>query len=342
MSDTTKDGSATYEEVAELERQFQDVEQEIIRQQYALTKPLYEKRAKLVAKIPDFWELVMEQAPPEVDQYVQPTDSALLLSSLSSVYVSRPEIDQDSAKGDPRSLTLRLEFRENEYFEDKVLEKKFWFRRARDGNVKMVSEPVPIKWKPGKDLTQGLLDLAVRVWEADKKQGRLEGTGKPKKKAPKREDYTADQKALREKIGTFGLGGVSFFCWFGFRGEDISPEENAIANEEDKQRRADFAAGKNSESKEEDEEEQDDDDEDEEAYPRVLEIFPDGPELTIAFCEDLWPFAHKYFTQAHEVAAMSDFDFEEDRDMEDEDEEEPEEYDDDDDEAPPLKRVKAN
>ncbi|KAI1814769.1 nucleosome assembly protein [Poronia punctata] len=335
MAESVEEINATYEDLADLEREFEDVETEIIRQQYTLSKPLFEKREKLVAKIPNFWPLVLEQAPPDVDQYIQPSDSALLLSSLTVVSVSHFEIE-DGGKGDPRSIAIRMEFSENEYFEDKVLEKKFWYRRSKDGYAGLVSEPVPIRWKAGKDLTHGLLDLAVKVWEEDKKKD--QANGEKKKKITKPEEYTANQKALREKIDAYGLGGVSFFCWFGYRGEDVSAEESAVAVEEDKKRRAERKDGKASESKEDEDDEEDDDDEDDEEDPLALEIFPDGDDLAVAFSEDLWPSALKYFTQAQEADAMSDIDFEDDDEEMNEGEEN---EDDDDDEAPPLKKVKA-
>ncbi|KAK5627396.1 hypothetical protein RRF57_003111 [Xylaria bambusicola] len=324
--------NATYESLAELEREFEDVEVEIIRQQYALTKPLYEKRERLVAKIPNFWPLVLEQAPPDIDQYIQPVDSALLLSSLKSFSVSHFEIES-GGKGDPRSISIKMEFGENEHFEDTVVEKKFWYRRSKLGHAGLVSEPVPIKWKAGKDLTQGLLDLTVKVWEHDKKEGQANGVGKDKKKT-KSKDWTADQKALREKIDTFGLGGVSFFCWFGYRGDYITAEENAIAVEEDKKMRAD----KNRDGAPESEGAEEDDEDDDEEDPLALEIFPDGDDLAVALSEDLWPSALKYFTQAQEADAISDIDFEDDDEEVNGGEGEDEE---DDDEAPPLKKRKA-
>ncbi|KAI3339776.1 nucleosome assembly protein [Ustulina deusta] len=336
MADVIEEINATYEALAELERGFEDVEVETIRQQYVLSKPLYEKREKLVAKIPNFWPLVMEQAPPEIDQYIQPSDSAVLLSSLNSVSVSRFEIE-NGGKGDPRSIFIKMEFAENEYFKDKVLEKKFWYRRSKAGSARLVSEPVPIKWKAGKDLTQGLLDLTVKVWEQDKKESLANGANGDKKTKTKAESWTADQKALRAKIDTFGLGGVSFFCWFGYRGEDISAEENAVAVEEDKKRRAVRAEGKAPEPEEAEEDEEDEEDEEEEDL-LALEIFPDGDELAVAFSEDLWPSAIKYFTQAQEADAISDFDFEDDDEEMNGGEGEDEG---DDDEAPPLKKRKA-
>ncbi|KAL7625151.1 hypothetical protein AAE478_004366 [Parahypoxylon ruwenzoriense] len=299
---------ATYEELVELEKDFEDVETEIIRQQVALNKPLYEKRAKLVSKIPNFWPLVFEQAPPDVDQYIHPNDSEVLLSALTNVSVSHFEI-VDGGNGDPRSVSIKLEFTENEWFEDKVLEKKFWYRISKDGDAGLVSEPVPIKWKEGKDLTQGMLDLVVKVWENDKKQGNSDST-----KVKKEADYTADEKALKEKIEATGLGGVSFFGLFGYRGLNVSEEENRLATEEENKKRADRAAGKVPELKEA---EEDEDEDDEEEDPYALEIFPDGDEVALAITEDLWPNAIKYFTNAQEVD-VSDVDFEDDDEDEDE------------------------
>ncbi|KAI1262101.1 nucleosome assembly protein [Xylariaceae sp. FL1019] len=320
-----KEFSATYEQLEALNKESEEIEEEIIRQQHALTKSLYEKREQVVAKIPDFWPLVFEQAPPEIDQYIQPSDSAVLLSSLESVSVSHFEID-NGAKGHPRSVSILFKFGDNDFFEDKILEKRFWMRRARNGTKGLVSEPVPIKWKEGKDLTQGLLDLAVKVWEQDKKKPDAE------KKKTKPKDWTPEQKALRQKIDSFGLGGVSFFCWFGYRGQDISAEENALAVAEEEKRRADIAAGNVPKQAETDEE---DEDEDEDEDPFALEIFPDGDEVAVTIDEDLWPGAIVYFMQAQEADGISDDDFEDDDEMvEDND-------DDDDDEAPPLKRVKA-
>ncbi|KAI0133084.1 nucleosome assembly protein [Hypoxylon sp. NC0597] len=320
MADEVDAALATYEELMDLEKDFEDVETEIIRQQVALSKPLYEKREKLVAKIPNFWALVFEQAPPDLDQYIQPRDSEVLLTALSNVSVSHFEIE-NGGKGDPRSVAIKLEFSENDWFEDKVLEKKFWYRVSKDGEEGLVSEPVPIKWKSAeKDLTQGMLDLVIKVWENDKKQGPSDST-----KIKKEKDYTPDEKALKEKIEATGLGAVSFFGWFGYRGLNISAEESRLAVEEERKKRAERAAGKIPELKEV-EEEEDDDDEDED--PLALEIFPDGEEVALAISDDLWPNAIKYFSQAQEVD-VSDVDFE------DEDEDEDEEMGDDDEEEKP-------
>ncbi|KAK5656289.1 hypothetical protein OQA88_4669 [Cercophora sp. LCS_1] len=306
MASPTDDheSNVTYQQLADLEHEFDEVEAEIIRQQVQLTKPLYEKRHNLISQIKGFWPLVFEQAPPDIDEYIQPSDSAVLLSSLTSLSVLRFEIE-NGGKGDPRSVAIRFEFAENEYFDDRVLEKKFWYRRSKN-SAGLVSEPVDIKWKEGKDLTEGLLSLAKAVWDEEQ----ATGTNGAKTKG---KELTTKQKALKEKIESVGLGGVSFFSWFGFRGEHISAEESRIATEEENDKRRCRNAGEEVASPADDDEEDEDEDEDE------LEIFPGGDQLALAISDDLWPGAIKYFTQAQEAEDISDIDFESDEELRDAD-----------------------
>ncbi|KAL3418028.1 hypothetical protein PVAG01_11038 [Phlyctema vagabunda] len=295
MAAALEDTSVTYEDLADIEKDFDDVETEIIKQQVALTAPLYTRRDKTVSQIPNFWPLVLEQAPPDIDQYIQPSDSALLLSSLAGLSVSHFELTQQP-EGDPRSVSIKWTFTENEYFEDTVLEKKFWHRKGKDGWSGLVSEPVPIKWKKGKDLTGGLLDLVCKSWEAGIKEP------KDKSKGP-----TAAEKALKKQIESTGMGGLSFFAWFGFIGQRISKEESDDAKMKEAERRTLRKSGQ--EVSDEPEAEDEDDDEDDELS---LEIFPEGDDLAVAIAEDLWPGAIRYFTQAQEQDALSDADFESD------------------------------
>ncbi|KAF6836260.1 nap family protein [Colletotrichum plurivorum] len=312
----------TYEELADLEHEFEQVETEMLRKQYELSRPLYEKRSALVAKIPNFWPLVFEQSPPEIDEYIQPSDAALLLSSLKNVSVTRFELE-NGQNGDPRSLAIRFEFGDNEHFEDKVLEKKFWWRTSKN-YTGLVSEPVNINWKAGKDLTDGLLAAVQKVWD----QGGpvLSGKGKP--------EQTPEAQALKKKIEETGMGGVSFFCWFGYIGKRISAEESAAQLVKEAEELRLRKAGQEVPDEEDDEEEDE----------FEFEIFPDGDDVAQAIAQDLWADALSYFSkflisqqedgaaednkdllsmiaQAQEAAELSDADFETDDENEDSDEE---------------------
>jgi hypothetical protein len=211
----------------------------------------------------------------DIDEYVQPTDSAVLMTALTGLSVERFELPG----GDPRSISIKFEFSENEWFENKVLEKKFWWRNAKDGWAGLVSEPVEINWKKGQDLTGGLLSLVHKVWEDDK-------AGKPA------DEETQAKKDLKAQMEKTGLGGVSFFAWFGFRGRNISVEESEEARKANEEKRKARKEGKEVDVMDEDKDEDEDDEEDE----YELEIFPTADDLAVAIAEDLWPGAIKYFS----------------------------------------------
>ncbi|KAI9830022.1 MAG: hypothetical protein M1819_005852 [Sarea resinae] len=310
MSDDMLETNVTYEELAELEKDFDEVETEILRKQYALSVPLYEKRQKIISQIPNFWALVLEAAPLELDQYIQPSDSAVLASSLKNLEVDRFEIKKDPSKGNPHSVSIKFEFSENEWFKNEVLEKKFWFRHAKDGWSGLVSEPVKINWKKDKDLTEGLTDAAFKLWEAEKKTANGSSAKGKDKKEPIQE-----HKDLVKLVEDSTEGSMSFFAWFCFRGRDVSAEESVEAEKEEKERREKIKKGEKVESKEDD-----DDDDDEEESWLEREFFPQGEELAVSLSEDIWPGAIKYFTQAQEQEALSEADFEDDEDDDDDEE----------------------
>ncbi|PHH63468.1 hypothetical protein CDD81_5847 [Ophiocordyceps australis] len=316
------ESSVTYEMLEDLENEFQQVELDLIRHEAKLSKDLYGKREKIVAEIARFWPLVFEASPPDIDEYIQPSDAALLLGNLKSLSVERFELQE----GDPRSVAIRFEFGDNEHFEDKILEKKFWWRHAKDGWSGLVSEPVDIKWKSeAMDLTGGMLSLARRVWQEDC--------------AGKREVETEAKKLLKNKMSKTGLGGVSFFAWFGFRGRDVSAEESSEALKAEQDKRQARKGGKANDQEENDDNEDDADQDDE----YKLEIFPTADDLAIAIADDLWPNAIKYFTQAQGQDVASDAWFESDGGEEEQDEANGQSDDDDDeaDQGPPQKKRKA-
>lgn len=288
----------TYEQLAAMEQEFSEVETELIRQQVTLCAPLYERRAALVGQIPNFWPLVFEQAPIEIDTHLNPVDSRLLLSALRnfSVHHFEPEID-------PRSVRFRFEFESNEYFSDQVLEKTFWWRTRRDASwTGLVSDAIAIHWKdPEKDLTRGFLDLACAA-----------GFSVAPGSAPPPTGRTPEQTALQAAIDDRGIGGLSFFAWFGYQGPRISDTETAEAMESVKACRQ---TGKKTEP---DETGDDSGVKADRAALEQLEIFPNGDELAVALAEDLWPGAVKYFLQAQEEDDVSDADFVSDNPSDDE------------------------
>ncbi|XPS80663.1 hypothetical protein M3J09_012613 [Ascochyta lentis] len=270
-----------FEQLSLLESEFEDAESEVIRKAEAIKAPLYKKRTDFVASIPHFWSLVFEQCPPEVENFIQPSDTEVFADCFESFEVSRFEVDDP--KGSPRSFSLKFGFSENEYFEDKTLEKKFWYRHTKDWDG-LVSEPVKINWKKGKDLTQGLTDAAVKLAEARKKTSDR-----------KKEVTLPEYKDLAKKIETATEASVSFFGLFAFVSgyRWVSAEESEEAVKKDKEQLAKIRAGESIE------EEEDEDDDDPQDYQET-EVFPGGDEVATIIAEDMWPNALRYFKQQFE------------------------------------------
>ncbi|KAF2791092.1 hypothetical protein K505DRAFT_377046 [Melanomma pulvis-pyrius CBS 109.77] len=299
--------NATFEELDLLQSEFEDVELELIRKTEALHAPLYKKRAELAAKIPHFWALVLEQSPPELDTFFQPSDSSIFAECLKTVNVSRFELDDP--KGSPRSFAIEFGFGENSYFEDKVLAKKFWFRRSSDGWQGHVSEPVKINWKKDQDLTGGLTDAAYNLLQAKTKLAKEDSKAK--------ETTLPEYKALASKIEQSEDASNSFFAWFAFASSYrwVSAEESERAFKVEAERKEKIRKG---EKVEEEEEPAYDNEQD----FQETEVFPQGDEIAALIADEMWPSAIKYYKHAHEADDEDLSEIDEDFDDEDDSDEE--------------------
>lgn len=161
-----------------------------------------------------------------------------------------------------------------------MLEKSFSYRRSKEGWAGLVSEPVKITWKKGKDLTEGLTDDAVALFEARKKKGDFMAKDLP------------EYEKLKKQVEHLNGAGTSFFTWFGFVSgfRYVTAEESEEAIKEHQKKKEERKAGKKEDEKEEDEEEEDDDDDSD------VEVHEAGEELATVLAEELWPNAIKFFT----------------------------------------------
>ncbi|KAF2125551.1 hypothetical protein P153DRAFT_370203 [Dothidotthia symphoricarpi CBS 119687] len=292
-----------FEELSVLESDFEDAELELLRKSEALHTPLYKKRAQVISRIPHFWSLVFEQAPTEIDNFIQPSDSRVFAECLDTFEVTRFDLENS-----PRSFALKFGFSENEWFSDTTLEKKFWFRKTKEW-AGLVSEPVKIHWKKGKDLTGGLTDAACKLGEARQKLG---NTSTPE--ARKKEAALPEYKNMAQRNETATEASVSFFGLFAFVSgyRWVSAEESAQVEKEDKEKMEKLKRG---EAVDDD----DDDDDDDEAEPeqqdyQETEVFPDGDEVVTLIAEDMWPNAIKYYKAAFDEDADG-FSGDEDEDL---------------------------
>jgi len=226
----------------------------------------------------------LEQAPSEIETFIQPSDSKVFAECLDTFEVSRFELD--TPKGSPRSFSLKFGFKENEYFQDRVLEKKFWFRKTRDW-AGLVSEPVKINWKKGQDLTAGLTDAACELSEIRKKGAIDTSSAEARKKETESKEY----KRLAQMIETATDASMSFFGIFafvsGFRW--VSAEENEKTLKEDNERLEKIRRGEKVED-------EDDEDEEDSVDYQECEVFPGGDEVATIIAEDMWPNAIKYYS----------------------------------------------
>jgi hypothetical protein len=197
--------------------------------------------------------------------------------------VSRFEIDDP--KGSPRSFSFKFGFSDNEYFEDKVLEKKFWFRKSLDGWQGLVSEPVKIHWKKGHDLTGGLTDAAYKLHQAKQKVAES-ANGDAKTKETELPEY----KALAAKIEESEETSNSFFAFLSY----VSSWKWISAEESEKQSKIET---ENLEKKKRGEKVEDEEPTDEPEHDfQETEVFPQGDELATIIAEDMWPSAIKYYS----------------------------------------------
>ncbi|KAJ5223671.1 hypothetical protein N7468_008213 [Penicillium chermesinum] len=266
------------------------------------------------------------RAPPaEIDEYILPVDAQVLGDALQNMKVERFELN-DKGEGEPRSLRFIFDFKENDWFTNTQLVKDFYWRtqivKTESGKSRtwegLVSDPVRINWKEGKDVTKGLLDATVDLFEAEKK-----AAGKKRAELPQYEtlvkkiqeveaealDNEPEEDEDDEDADPSSPVGVSFWNWFGYRGRDVSAEESAKATKEDNERFEKILKGEKVDG-----DENDDDDEDDEDYIDDLEdaeVFEDGQDLAIALAEDLYADAMQYYVQSFEMGDdLDDLDIE--------------------------------
>lgn len=204
----------------------------------------------------------------------------MFADALLGVAVRRFEPDVS-----PRSVEIALTFRDgNPWLEDAVLTKRFYFRRAGPHWRGLVSEPVPVRWRPGRDLTNGLTDMAVALFAARKAAGLLGGGGWSGAALAALPEY----KALAAKLAGSDAGQFSFFTLFGFVGERgwVSAEESARFEREFREARERRLP--QGEDVDEAARERDD-------LHAEVEICPHGDDVATYIAEDLFPNAIKYF-----------------------------------------------
>jgi len=198
---------------------------------------------------------------------------------LKNIQVERFELDKE-----PRSFLLRFQFGPNKWFEDEILEKKFWHRRSQGNWQGLVSEPVKIHWKKGNDLSNGLTDASLALWEAFKSKNQSSINGFASLKG------TTAYKALAKKLETIDLSANSFFTLFGFISSFryVDEKESQQAYEAEAERREKRARGERVEEPEDEDGSTDDED---------ILVCPQGEDIALGISDDIYPNAIRYFSK---------------------------------------------
>lgn len=302
----------TIRELQLLEASLGDVDTEITAKQYLMTRDILAARQNTIAKIPKFWAVVFDHASSELEAAITSSDLEVLTAALQGMEVLRPEVPASATPsdvgldkfGEPRSVTIRFHFSENAWFTDSVLEKSFYYRYGKDGSAGLVSEPVPINWKEGKDLTEGLTTAAYAFWAAQKQNPaqNLDGviTGEARKARDAAARQMPEYKALAQRLEDAHNGAVSFFNFFSYRGRWTSAAESVEA-------KAELLAKKQAAINGQSTDDDDEDDEDEDFPEEDVETFPAGHEVAVSIAEDIFPSAIDYF-MADTIDSEDEFD----------------------------------
>ncbi|KAA8894946.1 hypothetical protein FN846DRAFT_367046 [Sphaerosporella brunnea] len=258
-------------QLAELEKEFDQVDIEILRETTLKQRHLYTKRNAVTSEIKGFWPQVLDEASSSLgfDEHITPEDSAVL-EHLTEINVVRPNVED----GDPRDFDIVFKFDDNDYMPAQTVTKSFTYQPSMKVNsTGLISTPTPIIWKDGKDLTGGINKAAIEAFEerkakTDSKKGK--GSAKLGQKEGKLLELLTENS--------------SFFAWFSYSGVHFDlGETERDDNDSDKM----------------------DDDEDDKPVDYV-EAFHYGDELAIQIAEDLYPSAVKYFTASLEESESDD------------------------------------
>jgi nucleosome assembly protein (NAP) len=191
-------------------------------------------------------------------------------------------VDRFEIEKEPRSFVLRFEFGPNKWFEDKMLEKRFWYRRSKGTWQGLVSEPVKIHWQKDKDLTNGITDASFALWQAFQAAGDESAEGYQHLK------QSPEWKKVVEAVESTDLSGSSFFTLFSYISSYrwVSEQESRAAYEAEAERRSKRSQGESVEEPAEDSVF----DEDE------LVVCPHGEDLALGIADEIYPNAIKFFS----------------------------------------------
>ncbi|KAF8971429.1 hypothetical protein BDZ97DRAFT_1913911 [Flammula alnicola] len=144
---TVELGDEEAKKLQEIQRDLARIELVLERQAQATLRPVYEKRRKVVANIPNFWPVALMNHS-LFAYHAQHNADQTALSYLEDIWVEKDPNEH-------RCFTIEFHFKENQFFTDKVLKKEY----------KYVPPPAAENEKPDENgITESMLDFS---WDRD-------------------------------------------------------------------------------------------------------------------------------------------------------------------------------
>ena len=183
------------DKLGDWEKEMSQVEREAEIYRIKKTQPMYAKRRSILKEIPKFWYIVLAENDDFAD-YISP-DDLKYLEYIDDIYVYYPIVDDEA--GHFKDFNITVTFGKNPYIPEQEITKKFKIVIREDGDERIVSESVEVKWP------HELSKINPSVIKEKYK-------GKDKK------DMSAKDKK------NYRLGMKSFFSWFNWTGEKPGKE----------------------------------------------------------------------------------------------------------------------
>ncbi|KGT63811.1 hypothetical protein I503_06006 [Candida albicans SC5314] len=183
------------DKLGDWEKEMSQVEREAVIYRIKKTQPMYAKRRSILKEIPKFWYIVLAENDDFAD-YISP-DDLKYLEYIDDIYVYYPIVDDEA--GHFKDFNITVTFGKNPYIPEQEITKKFKIVIQEDGDERIVSESVEVKWP------HELSKINPSVIKEKYK-------GKDKK------DMSAKDKK------NYRLGMKSFFSWFNWTGEKPGKE----------------------------------------------------------------------------------------------------------------------
>lgn len=183
------------DKLGDWEKEMSQVEREAEIYRIKKTQPMYAKRRSILKEIPKFWYIVLAENDDFAD-YISP-DDLKYLEYIDDIYVYYPIVDDEA--GHFKDFNITVTFGKNPYIPEQEITKKFKIVIQEDGDERIVSESVEVKWP------HELSKINPSIIKEKYK-------GKDKK------DISAKDKK------NYRLGMKSFFSWFNWTGEKPGKE----------------------------------------------------------------------------------------------------------------------